>query len=79
MANLEEVRQLQKLAAIERISFNEQLGHVVSFSLTTLFMVFPFSGSFAIFNRSPEIKDFLGWSWIPEWTWCTHSGSSVPT
>ena len=48
MANLEEVRQLQKLAVIERISFNEQLGHAVSFSLTTLFMVFPFSGPFAI-------------------------------
>ena len=48
MANLEEVCQLQMLAAIERISFNEQLGRVVSFSLTTLFMVFPFSGSFAI-------------------------------
>ena len=79
MANLEEVCRLQKLAAIERISFNEQFGHAVSFSLTTLFMVFPFSGLFAIFNQSPEIKDFLGWSWTPEWTWCTHSGSSVPT
>ena len=79
MANLEEVCRLQKLATIEWISFNEQLRCAVSFSLTTLFMVFPFSGSFAIFNRSPEIKDFLGWSWIPVWTWCTHSGSSVPT
>ena len=65
MANLEEVHRLQKLAAIEQISFNKQLRCVVSFSLTTLFMVFPFSGSFAIFNQSPEIKDFLGWSWTP--------------
>ena len=35
MANLEEVRRLQRLLAIEWISFNEQLGRVVSISLTT--------------------------------------------
>ena len=35
MANFEEIRQLQKLMAIEEISFNEQLGRVVSISLTT--------------------------------------------
>ena len=35
MANLEEVLCLQKLLAIERISFNEQLGHAVSILLTT--------------------------------------------
>ena len=35
MASLEEVHHLQKLLAIERISFNEQLRHAVSISLTT--------------------------------------------
>ena len=35
MAGLEEIHHLQKLLAIERISFNEQLGQAVSVSLTT--------------------------------------------
>ena len=35
MAGLEEVRRLRKLLVIEKISFNEQLSHAVSISLTT--------------------------------------------
>ena len=42
MANLEEVRRLQKLAAIEQISFNEQLGRVVSFFTDYFVHGFPF-------------------------------------
>ena len=59
MANLEEIRQLQKLLTIERISFNEQLGHAVSISLATCSWFSLFFSLVRHFVSMGSMKDLL--------------------